>query len=192
MRAEITFLFTAGSNKANAVVSGHIFQPLGQLQQYAHADGIIVDALQGQAAKVAFDVSIAHGRIGVEVRHHNDLLASRAFMGGNDGAAGDVLPVFPFIRIAVDITRVEAADVALIAHLGKLLTHIVRRQHFSGRTGHSSGKNSRDMTSLGICGFAHGAESRGGEDKTCAKRQGKEAAAQRGKHSGGSFLEGKI
>ena len=106
-------------------------------------------------------------------------------MSGDHRTAGGVMPVFTLIAIGIDVAGIEAAHIALVTHLGELLAEIIGRQHLGRRAGHSSGIKGGDMTSLGIGGFARGAECRGGgEDKTCAQRQGEQATAQCGKHRG--------
>jgi hypothetical protein len=46
-------------------------------------------------------------------------------MGGDHRTAGGVMPVFTLIAIGIDVAGIEAAHVALIAHLGELLAQIV-------------------------------------------------------------------
>ena len=96
-----------------------------QLQQHAEPHCVIVNTLQRQAAKVVLNVFIALWRVGIEVRHNNDLLARLAFMRGDNRAAGGVVPVLTLIAVGIDVAGIKATYVALITHLGKLLTKII-------------------------------------------------------------------
>ncbi len=96
-----------------------------QLQHHAEPHRVVVDSLQRQAAKVVLHVFIALRRVGIEMRHNNDLLAGLAFMGGDHRTAGGVMPVLTLIVIGIDVAGIEAAHVALITHLGELLAEVL-------------------------------------------------------------------
>ncbi len=104
-------------------------------------------------------------------------------MRRDNRAADHVMPVFSVIFAGVDIAAVKGTDIALVAHLRKLLTNIVGREHFSGRAGNASGEIGSNIASLCI---GDGAQRRGGglsgKEGAYAERQGCHAVAQCGEH----------
>jgi hypothetical protein len=97
LSAEFSFFFTAGGDKANAVLRRDILHALRPVRASRPDLPRYRRSLQRQPAEVGIDIGIAHRRVGIEVRHNNNLLGGVAFMCSNDGAAGHVMPVFRFV-----------------------------------------------------------------------------------------------
>ena len=97
LSAEFSFFFTAGRNKANAVFRRNILQAFGQLKHDAQPRRIVIQSLKRQPAEVIIDIGVAHRRVGIKVRHNNNLLSRLSFVRRNDRAAGYVMPVLRFI-----------------------------------------------------------------------------------------------
>ncbi|MNZ55906.1 hypothetical protein D3C78_738420 [compost metagenome] len=93
-------------------------------------------------------VLIAHRREGIQVRHDDNLLRRFTFMRSNDRTARHVVPVFTVVARGINVSAVKGADIALVAHVGKLLAQIISGEHFCWRAGHPSRKNGGDVARL--------------------------------------------
>ncbi|MNZ93965.1 hypothetical protein D3C78_1130620 [compost metagenome] len=55
------------------------------------------------------------------MRHDQNLLRIAAIFSGDHRAGGNIIPVLFTVFTGVEITGIEAADIALITHLAELL-----------------------------------------------------------------------
>ena len=141
-------LFGAGGDEAQAVGGGDALQALRQFQHYADAGGVVVDALQRQAAEVVIQIFVALRRVGVEVGDDHYLFRTVAVAGGDHRAGGDVVPVLLAVFAGVEIARVDAANVALVTHLAELLLQVVGGEQFGRAARHAAGEVSGDVAGL--------------------------------------------
>ncbi|SAC73400.1 Uncharacterised protein [Enterobacter hormaechei] len=94
------------------------------------------------------------------------------------------MPVLRFIASGIDVAAVESANVAFIAHIRKLLTNIVCREHLGWGSGHTARKDRRNMPRLHTGYFTvRWIFCLSRKDKANAERQGNESVAHCGKHS---------
>ncbi len=184
LRAQFAFFLAAGGDKSNAVLRRHVFEFFCQFQHHAKSCGVVINTLQGQSTQIGIGIGVALCGVGVEVRHDNNLLWRFTLMCGNNGTSRDVMPVFTVIFGGINITAIKRSNITAVAHLLKLLTNIISRQHFCRRARYAAWEKRCDISSLGICDISRfGRCCLCGKDKARAERQDCKKGARCGKHN---------